>query len=61
MGRPKGAKDVNVRVNAWRHGTVYGYRGRGCRCDECRKAWTDYRRPMVAAYRARKKAEAAGT
>lgn len=21
---------------SWRHGTQYGYRRRGCRCDECR-------------------------
>lgn len=23
----------------WKHGTVHGYDGKGCRCDRCRAAW----------------------
>lgn len=25
-----------------KHGTVYGYTGQGCRCDDCRSAATEY-------------------
>lgn len=38
------------------HGKIATY-SCGCRCDLCRVAWRIYRRPKVAAYRARKRAE----
>lgn len=41
----------------WQHGTANGYNRHGCRCAACTKAWAEYRRPRVAAYRARKRAE----
>ena len=28
------------------HGTTNCYNNLGCRCDECRKAWTDYMRNL---------------
>jgi hypothetical protein len=41
------------------HGELSGYSRWGCRCDECRAFWREYRRPRVQAWRARKKAERA--
>ena len=35
-----------------RHGTVRGYVGDLCRCDDCRRAWADYMRPYMRRRRA---------
>jgi hypothetical protein len=42
------------------HGKIATY-SKGCRCDHCRKAWAEYRRDKVRAYRARKRAEKLAT
>lgn len=39
------------------HGTVSGYNWHRCRCELCRAAWTEYRRPKVREYRERMLAE----
>lgn len=36
------------------HGTAGGYTNHACRCDACRRAWNDYHRDYLRAYRARK-------
>ena len=52
VSRTKGATDIWPRKNPWRHGTMYGYVVRECRCSECREA----NRVYVAVRRARRKA-----
>lgn len=37
--------EKTARYNGWKqHGTMTMYRNQGCRCDECRRANTDYAR-----------------
>jgi len=43
----KKISDESMRTE-WEHGIPYGYRTRGCRCDECRAAHREYMREYKA-------------
>ena len=38
-----------------KHGSASTYNNHKCRCDKCTKAWADYMRPRMKAYRAKDK------
>lgn len=42
------------------HGRASSYNNHGCRCDECKAAWTAYMRPRIKKYRADKKKKKMG-
>jgi hypothetical protein len=38
------------------HGTLTGYTGHGCGCDDCRAAWRDWHRAYLREWRAKRHA-----
>lgn len=39
-------------IKATSHGTITGYISAGCRCDDCRSAWSVYQRERTARVKA---------
>lgn len=42
------------------HGRASSYNNHGCRCSECRAAWSKYMAPRIKAYRENKKKKQQG-